>query len=212
MPVYIVGNGGGYGYGIMGSSHHAIEDIGTLSGLPNMQCYVPAFVEDMHANLDAMFARNKPAYFRLGLGKNMPQYLSHTAFGLAGAANVDAALTVLVQGPVANNLVGALSENGHKEKIETFVVSKMPFNKLPPEVAASIGRTRHVLVIEEHIAIGGLGSAVSLLVNESSLPVNKFISLHAGGYPNGLYGSQGYHQQQSGLDEENISRTINTYF
>ena len=26
-PVYIVGNGGGYGYGIMGATHHAIEDI-----------------------------------------------------------------------------------------------------------------------------------------------------------------------------------------
>src|ERR1043165_729856 len=44
MPVYVVGNGGGYGYGIMGSSHHAIEDIGTLSGLQNMRCYVPAFI------------------------------------------------------------------------------------------------------------------------------------------------------------------------
>jgi len=64
-------------------------------------------------------------------------------------------------------------------------------------------------VVEEHISVGGLGSAVSLLVNENSLPINKFVSLHAEGYPNGLYGSQGYHQQVSGLDEENISRIIN---
>src|SRR5580704_6871872 len=28
MPVTLVGNGGGYGYGVMGSTHHAIEDYG----------------------------------------------------------------------------------------------------------------------------------------------------------------------------------------
>src|SRR3954470_2324434 len=69
LPVYIVGNGGGYGYGIMGSSHHAIEDIACLSGLPNMRCFVPAFIEDMKACLDDMFSKRSPAYFRLGLGK-----------------------------------------------------------------------------------------------------------------------------------------------
>src|SRR5512132_1728928 len=27
LPVKIVGNGGGYGYGIMGATHHTLEDI-----------------------------------------------------------------------------------------------------------------------------------------------------------------------------------------
>ncbi len=71
----------GYGYGIMGSSHHAIEDIACLSGLPNMRCFVPAFIEDMKVCLDEMFAQRKPAYFRLGLGKNMPDYLALQSYG-----------------------------------------------------------------------------------------------------------------------------------
>ncbi|HET7538411.1 MAG TPA: hypothetical protein VFK05_01020, partial [Polyangiaceae bacterium] len=33
LPVRIVGNGGGYSYGIMGSAHHALEDLGVLKGL-----------------------------------------------------------------------------------------------------------------------------------------------------------------------------------
>src|SRR5579871_5780458 len=66
LPVYIVGNGGGYNYGVLGSSHHALEDIATLSGLPNMHCYVPAFIEDMNVCLDEMFAKRKPSYLRLG--------------------------------------------------------------------------------------------------------------------------------------------------
>ena len=212
MPVYVVGNGGGYGYGIMGSSHHAIEDIGTLSGLPNMRCYVPAFIEDMKTSLGEMFARKGPAYFRLGLGKNMPDYLSLNDHGAASPINTMAELTIIAQSPVVNNLVAALNRHPHQSRIELFVLNKMPLNELPSDVSASIKRTKKVLTIEEHVAVGGLGSAVSLLINERSLPVSKFVSLHAVGYPGGLYGSQSYHQQMSGLDEGNISGIINSYF
>ena len=85
LPVYVIGNGGGYGYGIMGPSHHAIEDIATLSGLPNMTCYVPAFIEDMNSLLQHMADARRPAYFRLGLGKHMPDWLQLTYYGAASA-------------------------------------------------------------------------------------------------------------------------------
>src|SRR6516225_2311057 len=41
FDVKLVGNGGGYGYGVMGATHHAIEDIAVLSPFQNMKCYVP---------------------------------------------------------------------------------------------------------------------------------------------------------------------------
>ncbi len=212
LPVFVVGNGGGYGYGIMGSSHHAIEDIGVLSGLPNMTCYAPAFIEDMVTSLDHMFTRNGPSYFRLGLGKNMPQYLSLKEYGSGTAINPNAKLTVIAQSPVANNMTAAIDSSGHKSETDIFVINKMPLTTLPDDVRQSIATTGNVLVVEEHISIGGLGSAVSLLINEAALPVKKFTSLRAEGYPGGLYGSQSYHQRLSGIDQGNISEIINAYF
>jgi transketolase len=211
LPVFIAGNGGGYGYGIMGSSHHAIEDLAALSGLPNMHCYVPAFIEDMNACLDAMFATARPAYFRLGLGKNMPADMKLTDYG-AARINKKAQLTIIAQSPVVNNAVAALNTNAHNDKVELFVLNRMPLSELPADVQDSIKRTSNVLTIEEHVATGSMGSAVSLLTNELSLKLEKFTSLHAKGYPGGLYGSQSYHQQESGLDEGNITRIINSYF
>src|SRR5215216_3392943 len=41
LPVKLVGNGGGYGYGIMGATHHALEDVGALRALPNLRFYLP---------------------------------------------------------------------------------------------------------------------------------------------------------------------------
>jgi len=40
LGVKVIANGGGYGYGIMGSTHHNIEDIGCMRILPNMKVYV----------------------------------------------------------------------------------------------------------------------------------------------------------------------------
>ena len=36
LPVRLLGNGGGYGYGVMGPTHHALEDYGVLLTLPDM--------------------------------------------------------------------------------------------------------------------------------------------------------------------------------
>ena len=43
----LVGNGGGYAYGSMGATHHALEDYGVLLALPGMRAYIPAFDADI---------------------------------------------------------------------------------------------------------------------------------------------------------------------
>jgi len=210
LPVFIVGNGGGYGYGIMGSTHHAIEDIACLSGLPNMHCYAPSFIDDMHVCIDEMFVQKRPAYLRLGLGKKMPESLKIKSYG-ASSENESPKLTVIVQGPIANNFFDALKNEESKDKVQVFVLNRTPF-VLPEELENSIRISKNVLTIEEHVATGGLGSSISLLLNERSVPMEKFVSLHAKGYPSGLYGSQSFHQQESGLDEKNIATVIRSYF
>ena len=47
FPVRLVGNGGGYAYGVMGATHHALEDYGAMLCLMNMRVFVPAFAADV---------------------------------------------------------------------------------------------------------------------------------------------------------------------
>ena len=54
LPVILVGNGGGYGYGVMGSSHHALEDYGCLLTLPHLRAFVPAFDSDVSTMIPAL--------------------------------------------------------------------------------------------------------------------------------------------------------------
>jgi len=208
LPVFIVGNGGGYGYGIMGSSHHAIEDIGTLSGLPHMHCYIPTFLEELPLFIDQMFAEKSPAYLRLGLGNPMPADWKQYAGGHYINAREQSALTVVCQGPLMSHVIAAVDKLGWSDRISIFSCGTMPLKALDTVITDDLRGSSRLLVVEEHVAVGGLGMTLSWLLQQERLHVSQFKHLYALGYPNGLYGNQGYHQQQSGLDVANIMRSI----
>src|SRR5664279_3984361 len=65
LPVRLVGNGGGYGYGVMGASHHAIDDYGVLLALQGMKAFVPVFDADLDESVARMRQWNGPSYLRL---------------------------------------------------------------------------------------------------------------------------------------------------
>jgi transketolase len=208
LPVFIVGNGGGYGYGIMGATHHAIEDIACLSGLPNMTCYIPSFTEDVEASTREIVELGKPAYLRLGYGKKNPGNIKTFKSVNTIFQSLDPEVTVLALGPVIQNIIDGVEGTDYKERIDLFSAVKIPFHELNASFFESVRKTKNLLVIEEHIARGGLGEYISLILMEQGIKLNKFKSLHALGYPNKRYGSQSYHQSQSGLDAENIQKIV----
>ena len=71
MNVKIVGNGGGYGYGIMGATHHTLEDIGVMRVLPNMKVYVPLIASDVAEAVNMMADDPSPNYLRLNYAANL---------------------------------------------------------------------------------------------------------------------------------------------
>ena len=202
MNVKIVGNGGGYGYGIMGASHHAIEDLAVLSCMQNMKCYVPFCNEDVDVVTKQMFSKPGPSYLRLGFGQkpnnlNVPCY-SNIRKLMEGNGPV----TIVGIGSVILNVFKTL-----KQPLDIFAVSEMPVINLTDELKKSLNKTKKIVIIEEHVKRGGLAeNLLSILVEEK---INcEARCLFAKGYPNGLYGSQSYHQKISGIDAEGIAKVI----
>lgn len=204
LPVYIVGNGGGYGYGIMGATHHAIEDIGCLSTLPNVTCWIPAFAEDVDYCIEQITARKKPAYLRLGLGKSYPETIEISTVNHVVKAE-QPKVTVIALGPVVHNVLDAIVGNNNTD---VFTLLTIPFIATSEALLNSIAATGKVLVVEEHVQRGGLGECVLSWLAEKNISLTKFKSLHAKGYPSKLYGNQAFHQAESGLDAVNIKKQI----
>ena len=206
LNVKIVGNGGGYGYGIMGATHHALEDIAVLSPFQHMKCFVPSCNEDVATTIDGMFSYNGPSYLRLGYGE-MPHTVTLPSFSTFRQLAKGEKITIISMGPVVLNVLKALEQLGN-EIADVFILSEIPCLSLTEAVTNSILKTKALLVVEEHVSRGGIGEHLATMVLKAQLP-SSFSHLCAHGYENGLYGNQPYHQQINGLDSESIRSTIN---
>jgi transketolase len=208
LPVRLLGNGGGYGYGVMGPTHHALEDYGILLTLPGMAAYVPAFNEDVGVVVMRAGASPGPCYIRLGRGE-LPLQVEAPAYAPWRRLAAGGGLVVIVAGPLAGSILGLLPTLGACHP-DLWVVSEMPVSlaPLPNELAERIARCGRLCVIEEHVAHGGLGAMLSQWVLKNGIPLLRYDHLCARGYPSQRYGSQAYHRRDSGLDPDSIRHAI----
>lgn len=205
LPVFLVGNGGGYAYGIMGSSHHALEDLACLSGLQNVSSWVPGFADEVEPVVNQIVHESKPAYLRLGAGKKTPESAFQSGSFKILKQHPEAEVTVVALGPVVNNAITALENQGSQVNLLTA----LSFPLLLTEGVIELFRNApNILVVEEHVSVGGLAQQLSVQLLEKGIGIRSFRSLKAEGYPGGLYGSQSYHQQISGLDASGISTEV----
>lgn len=205
MNVKIIGNGGGYGYGIMGATHHAIEDIASLSSYQNMKCFIPFCNEDVESVTLAMMNYAGPSYLRLGYGQK-PGSLTIPAYRPLRHLQKGERITVLAQGPVALNVTKAIGSL-EIDMVDLFVISEIPIEELSPDFIESLRKTKKLVIIEEHVQRGGIGEYISLLLMKQAIYC-KLTHLCAKGYPNLLFGSQQYHHKISSLDPESIVEKI----
>lgn len=206
MPVFLVGNGGGYGYGIMGSTHHALEDLACLSSLQNVNTYIPAFADEVAPMLSQIVAESRPTYLRLGAGSQTPDGAITIGTFRQLVRGHHPAGTVVALGPVAANVLTALQNLSPGTQFDVFTATNLPLD-LPPALARQWAG-KPLLVVEEHVSVGGLAQQLAAKLLTLGTVPSRFISLSAQGYPNNLYGNQAYHQQVSGLDPTSISQQL----
>ncbi len=208
LPVKVVGNGGGYGYGIMGSTHHALEDVGVMRALPNMTAYVPCFGSDVAKCVEEMVSNSGPSYLRLG--KSVPEFGdAQSSQHWNGFRRVQRGESVVIaaMGPVIENVITGLPQLP-SQSVDLWSIGQFPVLDLPEEFLVSVKKAKKVITLEEHYRAGGLAESLSpLLLSTVSEPIT-FINLCAQGYPSGLYGSQRWHQEENGLAGTKLMETI----
>ena len=195
LPVKIVGNGGGYGYGIMGATHHNPEDIGALRMLPNMRIYVPLVAEDVEQCVQQMIADKNPNYLRLNLAAKFS--FPVPAFAQWRHLKQGDNAVLIATGPVLQNITEL--DEATLSGLDIWNLSVFPVKEIPAALIENIEQTGKVIFMEEHYGEGGMRETLSYhLLSSLSKPV-QVLSLSAQGYASGKYGSQKWHQEENGL-------------
>ncbi|MBI3481185.1 MAG: transketolase [Nitrosomonadales bacterium] len=205
LPVKLIGNGGGYGYGVMGPTHHAIEDYGVLLTLPNMSVYVPVFDQDMDAVIARAGASSRPAYIRMGRGEPpggyaVPAYAPWRQLTGGGGA------VVITVGPLAGTYIAAFERLPAKSRPNLWAVAELPLeqNPMPAELVSQIEQASSLCVAEEHVRRGGFGSELLLHLADKNIAVRRFRHLYARAHHFERYGSQHFLRRQSALDVDSM--------
>ena len=157
LPVVLVGNGGGYGYGVMGATHHALEDYGALLCLPHLRAYVPAFDQDVRALVESLFddRRTRPICGwgspRSRAERRFPPYAAwRQAAGRAGLARPgDRAARRRHLGRRRGSSTG---RRGRRSGCSASCRAR----RFPRSSWPTCCRSRRLLVVEEHVAQGGV--------------------------------------------------------
>jgi transketolase len=205
LPVKLVGNGGGYGYGVMGPTHHAIEDYGVLLCLPHMAVFVPVFDEDLRAAVASAGACGRPAYLRLGRGERPPGF-AVPDYAPWRQLTQGAGPLVLAVGPLAGSYIAAFERLAPASRPNLWAVSELPLelNPLPEPLLAQLRETSCLVVAEEHVRRGGFGAELVLWLAERGWQLPRFHHLYARAHHYERYGSQAYLRRLSGLDAPSL--------
>lgn len=208
--VKIVSVGGGFTYGAMGATHHALEDLAVMRAMPGLMVVAPGDPVEARAATRAVTAYAGPCYLRLGKAGEPTVHQTAIDFELGKAIRMrdgrDA--TLISTGGILQNTVRA-AERLAKEGIETRVLSMHTVKPLDTEaVLAAARETSAIFTVEEHSILGGLGSAVAEVLAEAEGPkvIFKRIGVPPGFSP--YIGSQEYMQERHGLTDEGISMCV----
>ncbi|MGA7677049.1 MAG: transketolase family protein [Dehalococcoidia bacterium] len=207
LNVKIVATHGGITVGEDGASHHAIEDLALYCSLPGFSVVVPADAIETVEVIRVATVAEGPFYIRLGRPKFPAVYKDGYRFNLGKAVTLregkDA--TVIACGIMVSKALeaaNALASQG----IDCRVVN-MPTLKPLDEAAiiAAASQTGAIVVAEEHLLHGGLGSRVAQVVaREKPVPMS-FIGI------NDIYAKSGKPDellQKYGLTAEAIEQAL----
>ena len=166
MNVKICCTHGGITVGEDGGSHQSIEDFALMRAIPGMTVVVPSDANETEKAVLAAAEHKGPLYMRIG--RSPSRVLPPQPFEI-GKANVlkDGSDIVLfacgIMVPEALDVAQALEEKGYS----TAVVNMHTIKPLDEECVLKYAeKCRHIVTMEEHSVIGGLGDAVGSVLLE----------------------------------------------
>ncbi len=174
LNVKVVGSHAGISIGEDGPSQMAIEDIALACALPGFAVLVPADEAATRAAVRVMVDHDGPVYLRVGRPKAPVVY----GAGANGSKGADVPFRIgeavrLRDGAdltiVANGLLVAAALQAHAQLAERGIHARvLDMATVKPldgvALAAAARETGAIVVAEEHLAHGGLGSVVATAV------------------------------------------------
>ena len=159
----------GLSVGEDGASHQAIADMAVMRALPNMVVLNPADAVETRCAIKAAIEHDGPVYIRLGrLG--VPVIFDEATYkfeiGKGQLINDGNDITIIATGLMTTESMKAV-EALKAEGINARLINIHTIKPIDKDIIIKAAKeTGHIITVEEHSIIGGLGSAVAEVLAE----------------------------------------------
>lgn len=176
LDVKVVVTHAGLTVGEDGATHQIVEDVGIMSGLPNMKVIVPVDSIETRSVIDFLVDKTKtPYYVRLTREKfpvlNDPDYVYRPGKAVTFKEGSD--LTIFGMGVMVSYALDAARELKNRG-IDARVVNMSSIKPIDRyEIVKAARETGRIVTVEEHSIFNGLGSRVAEVTSEE-YPVPVF--------------------------------------
>ena len=204
LPVTIVSVGAGMSYGNLGYSHHALQDIGVMRTLPEMTILSPADPREALEAVRWLAANPCPSYLRIGkAGEPDLRTVGGLADGPLHFIEGDGRRMAVVG---TGAILGAARDAAALLKIDGINIDVFSCPWLQPVSPAffkSLEDFSQIIVLEEHLDVGGLGSIL-----RDNLRGPQIISAAVPASVLGQVGAQKSLRAKAGLDAQSLAAKV----
>jgi len=206
LPIIFIGDGAGFVYSHLGTSHQSTEDIACSCAIPNLSVYSPADRFELTQCLTMAYKDNSAVYLRIGkadrgdVHQSLPNIKSGRLIKVKTAKKTK--YSFIATGSMVRTAIDVA------DKLHDIDVWSAPFIK--PIDRSMVEKICHnseaVVVFEEHSKFGGLGSLIAEIASESSpvkilyVAVNDRFSQKCGTYE--------YLLEEHGLDFSTVYKKV----
>ena len=209
LPVVLLGDGAGFVYSHLGTSHQSTEDIACTRSIPQLQVLSPADRFEITAAMDYAYATVGPVYLRMGKAD-----LGDVHTGPINALQTGNLVKIRDGRADRPGLIATGSMVRAAVDIamglDLMVWSAPILKPLDVDnVCAAACATHGLVTLEEHSVLGGLGAAVTEITSEHQptrvlrIGVPDRFSTHCGSYA--------YLLREHGLDIDRVRERIRKY-
>ena len=167
LPVIFIGDGAGFVYSHLGTSHQSTEDIACTRAIPNLSVYSPADRFEVSACMEIAYQSNAPVYLRMGKSDRGDVHVAdlQTNIGalLVAKPGKSAEIAFIATGSLVRTATDIAACFYPKAAVWSAPFIKPIDSKLVTDICE---QSRVVVVLEEHSVMGGLGSVIAEIASE----------------------------------------------
>lgn len=208
LPITIIGAGPGFCYSADGPTHHACEDIGIMSTLPNMSIYTPADYEIAKFIANETYKLSTPSYVRLDKGSRESLYDKTDNLKLGYHELIKGNEHVIISLGYHLKVSKDVIDYFNSKKIQIGLIDLFKINKNSlTELITKLREYKYIFTIEDTFISSGIGSLVSNTLINNEIFEKKIYKFGPQDFVS-KYGDRDWIDREVGIDFSTLKSKI----